>query len=153
MIVFFLDSGGEDLNSHEKYIETAESWLISSLYCINVKIPLIDTVCAVSVCITGHAGCFKTPDLISYNYQWPQICRYIGIYIKTCYLYNWPKLKHHWPYGELHPTETPEDQWDIMSIDFIVELPQVHGYDTIMVVIDSVTKWAHFIPVRATLLT
>jgi hypothetical protein len=38
----------KDLNSHEKYIETADTWLISPLYCINVKILLIDTVCAIS---------------------------------------------------------------------------------------------------------
>jgi hypothetical protein len=47
--------------------------------------------------------------------------------------------------------ETPEDQWDIISIDFIVELPQVHGYNAIMVVIDSVTKWVHFIPTHMTI--
>jgi hypothetical protein len=42
--------------------------------------------------------------------------------------------------------ETPEDQCDIISVDFIVELPQVHGYNLIMVVVDSVTKQVHFIP-------
>jgi hypothetical protein len=36
--------------------------------------------------------------------------------------------------------ETPEDRWDVISVDFIVELAPVHSYDTIMVVVDSVTK-------------
>jgi hypothetical protein len=102
--------------------------------------PLTDTH------ITGHAGCFKTLKLIIHNYWWPQMSRYIRVYVKTCDLCNWTKLQHHQTYGELHPTETPADQWDIISIDFIVELPQVHGYDAIMVVINSVTKRAHFIP-------
>jgi hypothetical protein len=44
----FLLLSAEDLHSCEKNIETAESWLISLLYCIDVKILLIDTVCAVS---------------------------------------------------------------------------------------------------------
>jgi hypothetical protein len=48
-------------------------------------------------------------------------------------------------------SETPEDQWDIISIDFIVELPQVHGYDAIMVVVNSVTNRVHFIPMHTTL--
>jgi hypothetical protein len=53
--------------------------------------------------------------------------------------------------GELHPSETPEAPWDTISIDFIVELPQSHGYDTIMCVVDSLMKQAHFIPMHTTL--
>jgi hypothetical protein len=39
-------------------------------------------------CITGHAGCFKTLELVSHNYWWPQMSRYIGIYVKHCDLCN-----------------------------------------------------------------
>jgi hypothetical protein len=35
-------------------------------------------------CIAGHAGCFKTLELVSCNYWWPQMCRYIGTYVKHC---------------------------------------------------------------------
>jgi hypothetical protein len=38
--------------------------------------------------ITGHAGCFKTLELVSQNYWWPQMSQYISIYVKTCDLCN-----------------------------------------------------------------
>jgi hypothetical protein len=53
--------------------------------------------------------------------------------------------------GELHPSETLEAPWDTISIDFIVELPKSHGYDTIMCVINSLTKHVHFIPTHTTI--
>jgi hypothetical protein len=101
-------------------------------------------------CITGHAGHFKTLELISHNYWWPQMSHYISIYVKTCDLCNQMKVQRGRPIGERHPSETPEAPWDMISIDFIVELPESHGYDAIMNVVDSVTKHAHLIPMHTT---
>jgi hypothetical protein len=53
--------------------------------------------------------------------------------------------------GQLHPSETPEALWDIISVNFIVELPESHGYDAIMCIVDSLTKCAHFIPTHTTI--
>jgi hypothetical protein len=102
--------------------------------------------------IAGHAGCFKTLELVARNYWWPQMSHYIGIYVKTCDLCNWMKLQHRRPFGELHPSETPAEPWDTISVDFIVELPESHGYDAIMNIVDSVTKHAHFIPTHTTIM-
>jgi hypothetical protein len=101
--------------------------------------------------IAGHAGRFKTLELISRNYWWPQMSRYIGIYVKHCDLCNQTKVQHRRLIGELHPSETPEAPWDTISVDFIVELPESHGYDTIMCVIDSLTKQMHFIWMHTTI--
>jgi hypothetical protein len=76
---------------------------------------------------------------------------YISIYVKHCDLCNRTKVQCQQPFGELHPSETPEAPWDVISIDFIVELPESHGYNAIMNVIDSVTKCAHFIPMHTTI--
>jgi transposase InsO family protein len=77
--------------------------------------------------------------------------RYIGIYVKHCDLCNRTKVQRQRPFGELHPLETPEAPWDVISVDFIVELLESHGYNTIMNVVDSVTKCAHFIPMHTTI--
>jgi hypothetical protein len=53
--------------------------------------------------------------------------------------------------GKLHPSETPEAPWDMISVNFIVELPESHGYNAIMNVVNSVTKGAHFIPTHTTI--
>jgi hypothetical protein len=102
-------------------------------------------------CIAGHAGRFKTLELVARNYWWPQMSHYIGIYVKHCDLCNQTKVQHRRPMGELHPSETPEAPWDTISIDFIVELPESHGYNAIMCVVDSLTKRAHFIPTHTTI--
>jgi hypothetical protein len=76
---------------------------------------------------------------------------YISIYVKTCDLCNRMKLQHRQPFSELHPSETPAEPWDTISVDFIVELPESHGYDAIMNIVDSVTKCVHFIPTHTTM--
>jgi hypothetical protein len=101
--------------------------------------------------IAGHAGHLETLELVSHNYWWPQMSHYIGIYVKHCDLCNQTKVQHQRPFGELHPSETPEAPWDVISVDFIVELPESHGYNAIMNVVNSVTKRAHFIPMHTTI--
>jgi hypothetical protein len=101
--------------------------------------------------IDRHSGHFKTLKLVSCNYWWPQMSRYISIYIKHCDLCNRTKVQLRQPIGELHPSETPEAPWDTISVDFIVELLESHRYNTIMCVVDSLTKQAHFIPMHTTI--
>ena len=53
--------------------------------------------------------------------------------------------------GELHPLAIPDSRWEVISVDFIRELLDVHGHDAIMNVVDSVGKQAHFIPTTTTI--
>jgi len=94
----------------------------------------------------GYAGHWKTLELILRNYWWPHMLWFIGEYCKACNICLQTKAQHHKPMGELHLLMIPESCWDTVSIDFISELPKSHGYDAIMVVVDSTGKHGHFIP-------
>jgi hypothetical protein len=90
--------------------------------------------------IGGHGGHWKTLELISQNYWWPNMSQYIGQYCKTCDLCLRTKAQKPKPFGELHPLPIPEARWDVVSVDFIVKLPDSHGFNATMVVVDLVSK-------------
>jgi hypothetical protein len=59
------------------------------------------------------------------------------------------ECKH--PGGLLQPIAIPEWKWEVISMDFITGFPKtVRQHDSIMVVVDRLTKVAHFIPVKST---
>ena len=65
--------------------------------------------------------------------------RYIGKYVSTCNLCLRTKPQRHLPTRELHPLPIPDALWDMVSVDFIIELLESSGHDAIMVVVDSFT--------------
>ena len=99
----------------------------------------------------GHPGRWKTPESVSRNYWWPQMSRYVRRYISTCDLCLRTKAHRHPPVGELHPLLILDTPWDTISVDFIVELPDSAGHNMVIVVVDSITKRAHFMPTFTTI--
>jgi hypothetical protein len=57
------------------------------------------------------------------------------------------KSKHTLPAGLLQPLPIPEQKWESISMDFITSLPKVQGKYYIYVVVDRLTKFAHFYPI------
>jgi hypothetical protein len=61
------------------------------------------------------------------------------------------KAEHQRPAGLLQPLKILEWKWEEIRMDFIVGLPRTQaGYDLIWVIVDRLTKVAHFIPVKTT---
>jgi hypothetical protein len=58
--------------------------------------------------------------------------------------YGWTKIA-----GPLQSLPIPTSKWEDISMDFIVGLPKIaKGFDSIWVIIDRLTKTAHFLPVK-----
>jgi len=93
----------------------------------------------------GHGGTAKTTELISRRYYWPKIREDIKRFIKNCDTCQRTKVVRHAPYGLMQPNKAPHRPWKSIAMDFITDLPKSEGYDTILVVIDQLTKMSHFI--------
>jgi len=76
--------------------------------------------------------------------------RYIRQYVSTCDLCLRMKPIRQALVGELHPLRILDSQWNTLSVDFVVKLPLSSRHDTVMTVVDSVSKRAHFIPTYTT---
>ena len=96
--------------------------------------------------VTRHSGWWKTTELVAWNYWWLGMGRYIVKYVKGCDLCNQTKTFLAAPAGKLMPNRIPYRRWQVISVDLIMELPQSHGYDSILVGGDRLSKRAHFIP-------
>ncbi|WVZ63757.1 hypothetical protein U9M48_013364 [Paspalum notatum var. saurae] len=74
----------------------------------------------------------------------------IAEYVAHCDHCSRIKAEHQRPAGLLQPSEIPVWKWEKISMDFIVGLPQtLQGNDAIWVVVDCLTKTAHFTPIKA----
>ena len=67
-------------------------------------------------------------------------------YIKNCDICQRTKVVPHAPYGLMKPNEAPDRPWQSLSMYFITDLPLLEGLDAVLIVIDRLTKMAHFIP-------
>jgi hypothetical protein len=72
-------------------------------------------------------------------------------YIVKCMECQKVKAKHRHPTGLLQPLPILEWKFEVVTMDFIIGLPRTgKQHDSIMVVVDKLTKAAHFIPLKAT---
>ena len=96
--------------------------------------------------LSGHPGQNKTVDLIRRDYTWPGLREFVKSYVKSCTTCMRAKPQRHKPYGLLKQLPIPERPWNSISMDFIETLPTSSGSDSILVIVDRLTKQAIFIP-------
>lgn len=73
----------------------------------------------------------------------------VAEFLAICLDCQWIKEECKHLDGLLQPIAIPEWKWEVISMDFIIVLPRiVKKHDLIMVVVDRLSKVAHFIPVK-----
>ena len=98
--------------------------------------------------LAGHGGTAKTTKLVSRQYYWPGMRETINRYVKNCDMCQRSKVVRHALSGMLQSNEVPDQPWKSIAMDFITDLPNSDGYDTILIVIDRLTKMSYFIPCK-----
>ena len=98
----------------------------------------------------GHPGQAKTLEVIQRNFYWPNLRTFINEYIDSCEICQRNKPTHHRKYGLLQPLPVPVGPWKSLSMDHVTDLPISSGYDSVLVVVDRLTKQTHFIRANKT---
>ncbi|GKD59943.1 putative reverse transcriptase domain-containing protein [Tanacetum coccineum] len=84
-------------------------------------------------------------------YWWPNMKADIATYVSKCLTCAKVKAEHQKPSGFLQQPEIPVWKWEMITMDFVSGLPRTPSrYDTIWVIVDRLTKSAHFLPMKRT---
>ncbi|SPC65160.1 related to pol protein [Ustilago sp. UG-2017b] len=98
----------------------------------------------------GHVGRDATIKAAQRHYWWPSMTAWIADYVASCPVCARYKAPRHRPYGLLQPLATPDRPWGSISLDFIEGLPPSRKYDSILVIVDRLTKYAILVPTYKT---
>ncbi|WVZ83394.1 hypothetical protein U9M48_030552 [Paspalum notatum var. saurae] len=102
--------------------------------------------------LTMHPGSNKMYQDLKQKFWWTRMKPEIAKYVSECDVCQKVKADHLKPAGMLQPLAVPAWKWEDVHMDFIVGLPHTQkGYDSIWVIIDLLTKSAHFIPLQTAL--
>ncbi|KAD2394393.1 hypothetical protein E3N88_41370 [Mikania micrantha] len=139
----------------EKHLETKSDGMI--YYQDRIWIPAVDELRrlifdeAHKTKYSVHPGADKMYQDLRGFYWWPGMKKNIAEYVGRCLTCAKVKTEHQRPSGLLEQPEILLWKWEQIAMDFITKLPRTSsGHDTIWVIIDRLTKSAHFLPMRET---
>ena len=96
-----------------------------------------------------HPGSTKMYQDLKKNFWWPNMKKEIAEWVSRCDTCQRVKAEHQRPSGLLQPLEIPEWKWEHIAMDFVVGLPRTKAnHDAIWIIIDRLTKSAHFLPIN-----
>jgi hypothetical protein len=96
-----------------------------------------------------HPGATKMYQDLKRLFWWPGMKKDIVEFVYACLICQKYRIEHQKPSGLMQPLFVPEWKWDSISMDFVRALPKtVKVNDSIWVIVDRLTKSAHFIPIK-----
>lgn len=98
--------------------------------------------------IGGHSGVEATYQRLKRLFAWAGMKLAVSEFVKQCDVCQHAKHSNQHPLGLLQPLPVPAGAWQDITIDFVEGLPLSEGANTILVVVDRFTKYAHFIPMK-----
>ena len=106
--------------------------------------------------LVGHFGIEKTRELIAQKYNWPTLRHDVEDYVRGCNVCLTSKTVRHKPYGDLQSLPIFTHCWKDLSMDFVTGLPistdwKGDSYDSILVIVDWLTKMVHYKPAKVTI--
>jgi len=96
----------------------------------------------------GHSGYSRTLARISSKFYWQGMNTAIKEFVQNCLICQQAKTSNTLPSGLLQPLPIPDMIWEDIAMDFITGLPPSHGFTVIFVVVDRLSKYGHFSPLK-----
>ncbi|KAJ9542645.1 hypothetical protein OSB04_029151 [Centaurea solstitialis] len=98
-----------------------------------------------------HPGTNKMYHDLKQMYWWPRMKKDVAYFVERCVTCLQVKIEHQRPYGKLQQLPIPKWTWEHITMDFVTKLSRTpKGYDTIWVVVDRLSKAAHFLSMKET---
>lgn len=101
-----------------------------------------------SSAVGGHSGVRATYYRVSKLFRWSGMKRQVYDWVKQCQVCQQAKHERTHPGGLMQPLPVPMHPWKDITMDFIDGLPKSEGFEVILVVVDRLTKYAHFFPLK-----
>ena len=96
-----------------------------------------------------HPGSTKTYKTLKEHYWWNGMKKEIASFVSKCLTCQQVKAEHQRPAGKIQLLLIPVWKWEKITMDFVIGLPRTQRkHDAIWVVVDRLTKSAHFLPVN-----
>ncbi|MBW0560689.1 hypothetical protein O181_100404 [Austropuccinia psidii MF-1] len=101
--------------------------------------------------LAGHPGQEKTLKLVKRDFHWSGMTQFIKDYVSSCQQCSRNRIIHLKKFGVLKLLPIPNGRWICLSMDFITKLPLTNSFESILVIVDRLSKMEVFIPTMSSI--